>query len=289
MPKRRAPLEISWATQRWLDLVESSGPEYSSRLAKGRTYFRSGHLWEIAVRPGRVSASVRGSYGQLYEVHLELPTLPAATWEQVIAALCARADYTALLLAGVMPAGIEALFAEQGASLFPAPGEIVSQCDCYDWSNPCKHVFALHYGFASSLQTDPLSLFALRGRTQEELVHALQASWTAADGTGAGAPQASAPEAPAGPIAPLRLDQFYTAGGALERLEPYVAAPEGDAALVRQLGRPPFARDDEDVLAPLAEAYATVTKRALLTLKRSAARHLLVPERAAGEQRAGDA
>ena len=45
-----------------------------------------------------------------------------------------------------MPEHIEAAFVAAGTSLFPATGhDLVTNCSCPDWSNPCKHIAAVHY------------------------------------------------------------------------------------------------------------------------------------------------
>lgn len=276
MPRRRDEPPEPWWVQRWLALLDIYGDEYRTRLAKGRGYFNDGRIFEIAVQPGRVSARARGSYGESYRVHLDVPPLPDDAWRRVAAALAARADYVALLLGGELPAALEGIFAEAGAALFPEPGTPTGDCTCYDWSNPCKHVFGLYYGFATLLRAEPSLLFELRGRGREDLLRVVQRAWS---GTSEPAPAAPtpAPDAPPSLTAPLRVERFFTASGALDALDtPITPLPaDSDGVLIRRLGRPPFARETEDVLTPIGHAYAAVSRRALMSLRRSAAKSLL--------------
>ena len=53
---------------------------------------------------------------------------------------------TAKLLAGEMPQDIEQAFQDVGLSLFPLKSaDLITECSCPDWSNPCKHVAAVYY------------------------------------------------------------------------------------------------------------------------------------------------
>lgn len=279
MPKRRDEPPEPWWVQRWLGLLDIYGEEYRTRLAKGRSYYNNGRIYDIAAQPGRVSARAYGSYGENYRVHLDVPQLPEDAWERVAEALAARADYVALLLGGELPAPLEALFAEAGAALFPNPRALTSHCTCYDYSNPCKHVFGLYYGFATLLRAEPSLLFELRGRRREDLLQIVQRAWAGPTEHGAAEPPAKQ-ESPAQPpslTAPLRLDHFFTAGAPLDALDPPIAPlpAESEGVLIRRLGRPGFARETEDVVTPLGQAYAAVSRRAVQSLKRSAAKSRL--------------
>lgn len=285
MPKRRAEPPEPWWVQRWLEQLDFFGDEHHTRLTKGRSYANNGRIFDVAIQPGRLSARARGSYGEIYGVRLEVPQLLDAAWERVAAALASRADWVALLLGGDLPAPLEAIFDQAGAAIFPNARTLRGHCTCYDWGDPCKHVFGLYYAFAALLRTDPSLLFELRGRSRDDLLRIVQRAWT---GTSAAEsardvaiplppPASAAPVEPPGPTAPLRLDRFFTPGAALDALDTPIVAPrpEADGALIRRLGRPAFARETEDVVTPLARAYAAVSRRALTTLKRSAAKHLL--------------
>jgi uncharacterized Zn finger protein len=276
MPKQTKPPGESWWTRRWLANLESFGWEYQSRLARGRSYARGGHVLQAEVRAGGVTAQVWGSAPRPYHVQIRLQPLSGAAWDSTIAALAERAAYVAKLLAGEMPQDIEQIFAAAGAHLFPeSPGVIESSCTCPDWANPCKHVAAVHYVLASNLDAQPFLLFQLRGRTAEQITAALRGRWadeaSSAGESAAQEPgQESAPEvAPEALTAPLRSERFFQAGPELDALSLAIRPPQVEAALLKRLGRPPFAGKNEDPLPALTQVYAAVTKRALQALGRS--------------------
>jgi uncharacterized Zn finger protein len=272
MPKRRDEPGQSWGARRWLENLESFGPDYQGRLSRGRSYARGGHVLQAEVTAGTVTAQVWGSAPRPYRVRIRLTPLRDEVWEQAVAALAGQAAYVAKLLAGEMPQEIEAVFARAGAHLFPRrPSEIESSCTCPDWANPCKHVAAVHYVLAANLDAQPFLLFQLRGRTAEQVTAALRERW-AADLGGEDEGQAAELEpgtVSEGQLAPLRAARFFQAGPELDALSITVSPPQVEAALLKRLGKPPFAGSDEDPTPALTQVYTEVTKRALQALGRS--------------------
>lgn len=272
MPKQTKQPGESWWAQRWLGNLESFGWEYHSRLTRGRSYARGGHVLQAEVRAGAVTAQVWGSAPRPYRVQIRLQPLSNDVWDRAVAALAEQAAYVAKLLAGEMPQEIEQIFAAAGAHLFPqTPGEIESSCTCPDWASPCKHVAAVHYVLASNLDAQPFLLFQLRGRTAEQITAALRGRWADEVGS-AGESTEQEPAAEATPealTAPLRPERFFQAGPELDALSLAISPPQVEAALLKRLGKPPFAGKDEDPLPALTQVYLAVTKRALQALGRS--------------------
>jgi uncharacterized Zn finger protein len=96
------------------------------------------------------------------------------------------------LLAGEVPANLEAAFAEAGVALFPHRwADLQVRCGCPDDAEPCKHVAAVLYVFAQQLDGDPWLLLAWHGRDRQTLLQALQQGpqGTAASGGKAGGQQ----------------------------------------------------------------------------------------------------
>lgn len=274
MPGNRREMGETWWAQRWLGALESFGWEYQSRLARGRSYARNGHVWQAEVLAGAVTALVRGSLPRPYHVRLQLGPFTDEAWGRVIARLADEATYVAKLLAGEMPRDIEDIFNEVGVHLFPRTSkEIQASCTCLDWVNPCKHVAAVHYVLAENLDTQPFLLFTLRGRTPEQVMEALRARWAGAsddsdEHEAAGQPGDSPPADAL--LKPLHVEGFYRAGPELEDFSITINPPQVEAALLKRLGRPPFASADEDPIPPITRVYAAVTQRALQALGRSA-------------------
>jgi uncharacterized Zn finger protein len=273
MPKRQPPETRSWWAMRWLAMAEATWAGHHDRFNRGWAYAQNGSVLDAELWPGRIDALVRASAWRPYQVRIWLAPLGDAVWDRVTDILAGQATYVAQLLAGQMPPEIESVFAQAGASLFPtSPNELVGECDCFEWSRPCKHIAAVHYVLAAHLDKDPSVLLVLRGRSLEALTDALRERWAAAEDDASGAAVAEALAPPPAPTAPLRAAGFYRAGEGLDAFSPATEPALGDAVLVRRLGKPPFAGPDEDPVPALMEIYATVTKRALQAAERGGER-----------------
>jgi len=277
-PKRPAPAHgikvksvgLTWWGQRWIEALERMAPGYGLRLARGKTYARAGRTHDLSVNAGLVTAKVTGSRAQPYDVELRLPQLEAAAWQNAIDNMAAKAQFSAELLAGQMPREIDQAFAHAGASLFPVQAsDLVTQCSCPDWANPCKHVAATHYVLGEALDRDPFLLFELRGRTKEQVLTALRAARSggrAVAGSGAG-------EGRDAPVTAVRLEQlpaddYDTPRAPLPSLQLEFDAPATHAAVLQQLGKPAaWSGDDSplDLLAPLVRAAADRARAIALT------------------------
>ncbi|WP_438036595.1 SWIM zinc finger family protein [Sorangium sp. So ce204] len=256
----------TWWGKRWVEALERMAPDDAGRLARGRTYARTGRTHDLTVKPGLVTARVTGSQPRPYKVILTIARLDDATWAKVIAAMAKRASFAAELLAGQMPEDIESAFQSAGTSLFPErPEDLTTACSCPDMANPCKHVAATHYVLGEAFDKDPFLLFELRGRTREQVIEAIRAARGApararAKRAGAGKGASCAGGAPAiatvtpGKMAAKDYDAWREAPPALDvTLEP----PAAHAALLSQLGVPPGwteERSPADLFGPLLRA-----------------------------------
>ncbi len=162
----------SWWARRWIQVIESF--DVGGRLGRGRTYARAGQVLSIDVQPGIVKAKVQGSRATPYLVTIQVARLDDRNWKKLTAALNTKALYTAKLLAGEMPEEIEAVAKKAGVPLFPTKAnDLKTDCNCPDWSNPCKHVAAVYYIVAETLNRDPFLLLKLRGLEHQALVKSL--------------------------------------------------------------------------------------------------------------------
>jgi uncharacterized Zn finger protein len=268
---RRPPqlVESFWA-RRWLSLLDQLPADQEGHLRRGREALQRSEVANVEVAPGHVSGTVYGQFGSPYVAHLRLHVLADATWERILAALARYPDVALRLLTGELPHELEDVFAAaEGVSLFPTDlFEIETGCACPVRGLICRHIAALHYRFASLLDKQPFLLTTLRGRTERQISSGIRAQWSASESGGAAHPEHDAAEAPTH-SAPLRADRFYEAGAALDAFMPDFTPPQHDAALLHRLGRPPFANVGEDVITPLSEAYAPVTRRALAAVKQN--------------------
>ena len=230
-------------------------------------------MLSIDEKAGVITARVQGSRPTPYKVTIHLAPFTDAQWQAVIDGLAERAIFSAQLLAGEMPREIEEAFSAVGLSLFPArTDELVTNCTCPDWANPCKHVAATHYILGEQFDEDPFLLFRLRGRSQEQIIAALRARRAAEAERVAQKPR-PAQRSPSHPR-PYTVDapsleeslekssaSFWQLGGSLEHFPTGIHPPAAPLAVLRRLGRPGFVDQDlEQLLGPL---YEEASRRAL--------------------------
>lgn len=247
----------TWWGARWIEALEKMSPEYASRLARGKTYARTGRVHDLVIATAAVKANVTGSRPRPYAITLALPPLDAATWTAAIATLAAKARFAAELLAGEMPKDVDDAFRAAGASLFPSKrGELVTTCSCPDYANPCKHVAATHYVLGAAFDRDPFLLFELRGRTREEVLAATRVA--------RGAASSVAPEVMAGMrLGRVREADYDAWRGPRPTSKLSFAAPPRHASVIAALGKPGSWREKATPADLLAEVVQSASTQAL--------------------------
>ncbi|QBD78642.1 hypothetical protein EPA93_22675 [Ktedonosporobacter rubrisoli] len=256
----RGAIGSTWWSRRWIEVLESFS--LGSRLTRGRSYARQGQVVSIDIEPGQVRAKVQGSMPHPYKVKIHLQPLTDQDWEKVIEAMAAQAIFAAKLLAGEMPPNIEEAFYAVKLSLFPRLAkDLVTDCSCPDYANPCKHIAAVYYLLAERFDEDPFLIFKLRGRSKEAIIQALREKRTAmpqveetADTDSLAAPATE--EA----LLEVSLDTFWQAGEGLDTFTIDPSAPHIDKAVLKRLGDAPFSIRGQNMAALLARAYDIVDK-----------------------------
>jgi uncharacterized Zn finger protein len=285
---QRGKFGATWWAGRWLAALEELVDP--GRLSRGRSYARSGQVTKLEVGTDGVDARVQGSRPTPYRVTIRFRTLTDAEWDAVTRAMAAEALYAARLLSGEMPDEIETAFRAAGATLFPSTADdLVSDCTCPDWANPCKHVAAVFYLLGERFDDDPFLMFELRGRTKDEIIAALRALRAGASVADAGetygaAAQVDEEDEP-DDIAALQLDEeaapllvaagtsaaaspanpveaFWSAPASLDDLALTFEPPAVDALPVKRLGPPPSWPAGRDFTAAAEEAYRAIGERA---------------------------
>src|SRR5438270_2998598 len=254
---RRGAFGKTWWASRWIAALEQL--VNPGRLARGRSYARTGQVVSLDVTREGVNAIVQGSRPEPYRVRIQFKKLSDAAWQRVIDAMSAEALYAARLLSGEMPEQIEDVFASVGSSLLPAErDDMRTSCTCPDVANPCKHVAAVYYLLGERFDEDPFLMFLLRGRSQDEIVAALRALRAGPEPDAVpDAEQAAEPE----------MATFWSAPPQTEEVTLHFALPESDALAVKGLGPPPFVRDQAAVAATTAameRLYRQIGEYALL-------------------------
>jgi len=237
-----------------------------ARLSRGRAYARGGLVLDLSVQVGLVLAHVQGTRPQPYNVRLEIRTLSELEWERVIEAMAKQAIYAAQLLNGEIPQSIEDSFNSVGVSLFPASmSELKMSCTCPDMVTPCKHTAAVLLVLGETLDEDPFTLFAIRGRTREQIMTELRETRAdLATGPLLRGNQGAMSRSLVARDRPLEdcLHSFWQMGEEIQSLKIQVAPPQVEMELLKILGDPAFAEDNL-LRERLAEVYRSVSQRAL--------------------------
>ena len=142
--------------------------DYENRLARGRTYVRSGLVVDLQIKKGEIAAMVAGS--SLYKVKIAIAPVTAVRWNAICRDCAGTVDSLVELLQGRLSKGVMDRVCRTGDGLFPSPAEIKLSCSCPDWADMCKHVAAVLYGVGARLDERPELLFVLRNVNEHELL-----------------------------------------------------------------------------------------------------------------------
>jgi len=249
-----------WWGKRWIQTLESF--QIGARLSRGRSYARKGQVASLEIEAGEVRARVQGSRSSAYRVSIKLTTLNAEQWQKVVDRVSEEPIFAALLLGGEMPEDVERLFFDAGVTLFPQrQNDLVTDCSCPDWSNPCKHIAAVYYLLAEAFDQDPFLLLKLRGMGQDAFLNRLRAS-------GAGEVAASdLIEYESEPL-PLDHDAFWSK---VDGMPEHVAAGSPSllhAALPKRLGKLSFWRSERDLTGEMEAMYRNGANLAMTLVER---------------------
>lgn len=255
LQSKRGESAKSWWGRRWNETLYEFID--SGRLSRGRTYARRGQVASIDVKKGIIYGKVQGSDTDPYRVSMKMKKLNKREWERVADSLMARPSIAAKLMAGQMPEELEDIFKDAGITLFP--NKLNTDCDCYDWSNPCKHIAAVYLIFSEQFDRDPFLIFQLRGMEQKELLDMIGIRLDSDSSTKDKASILTPDTSEHQPL-PLDMDAFWGREGST-KIQPGMAnAPSVSAALPRRLGSFPFWRSEEVFIDALDTIYDSASK-----------------------------
>jgi uncharacterized Zn finger protein len=251
---KRGVFVKNWWAARWIAAMVWLMDQ--GRLGRGRRYARMGQVLSLTEGVGQVTAKVQGSRKRPYTITIKITPLTDAQWEKVIEALAARPIFMAQLLSGEMPQEIDEVFSSVSLSLFPAAARDLKQdCSCPDWAEVCKHLAAVHYVLAERFDEDPFLLFRLRGKTQEEILDALNQQ----QGIGE-LEEIAAPEYDPPPPLSESLADFWAVGEEVTLFQTEIAPPSSRYSVLTRLGAPAFMENIERWLTP---AYDMISDTAV--------------------------
>lgn len=254
----RGDFAENWWAKRWINVLESYG--LGTRLQRGRSYARMGQVLSLTIDVGRVRAKVQGSRPKPYQVLIEVKPLADEEWERALDAISEQAIFTAQLLDGTMPQEIESVFEQAHVGLFPAHvRDIVTECNCPDMANPCKHIAAVYYLLGEYFDQDPFLIFTMRGKTRQQIIEALRQRRAAATLAEASTQELQAVTSSSVPIRQL-LDSFW--GKELRWSLSPIQPPQRPMPLMRHLGPAPG-----DTQAYLESLYQAITDLCLKMIR----------------------
>ncbi|MBE7381750.1 MAG: SWIM zinc finger family protein [Leptolyngbya sp. SIO1E4] len=256
----------AWWVQRWVDLLNNY--RFKKRLERGRRYAREGNILNLEYEGSKVVALVQGTAPEPYRLSIWLDSFSAEDWNYVIDSLAEHALFPAQLLAGEMPANIEAVFTANGLSLFPFQlSEVHSRCSCPDPKNPCKHIAAVYYQLGDFFREDPFILFQLRGRDRAQILEALrQKRQQSVDAIDVSSPSAASAEdaKPTGAAqVPLDVRTFWQYDQPLD--SSLVVVTPATTTVLDVLDNIPLpVNDARVVMAYFRDLYQTVSQKAAM-------------------------
>jgi uncharacterized Zn finger protein len=256
---KRGAFAKNWWAQRWIAALERLVD--SGRLSRGRSYARKGQVLSIDEIKDGIAARVQGSRPTPYKISIKINHLTDLEWDKVLDALAEQAIFTAQLLAGEMPQDIEQAFERAKVSLFPSNhNDLITDCSCPDYSNPCKHIAAAYYILGERFDEDPFLIFRLRGRTQEKVMQELRKRR-------AGSAEVAEDEVEeAEVINPLeeQIEKFWDIRAPLEGFSVSIRQPAIEMPLLKRLGDANFS-PEPGLQSMLNAVYQAISQKAIQT------------------------
>lgn len=253
---KRGAFASKWWGKRWIETLE--GFNIGARLSRGRSYARKGQVAELDIEKGQVQAKVQGTRSRPYRVTIQFETFSSNQWQQIIDELVEQPIYTAQLLGGEMPIDIEEIFIKTGITLFPQKRyDMETDCNCPDWSNPCKHIAAVLYLMAETFDRDPFLLFKLRGMERDTFLQALKHSNAETSD-----PEDKDVNIEPEPL-PLVAEEFWNIkSDKIPEFAPPQTQPHIHAALPKRLGLLPLWRSNREFIKVMENVYQKTQKTA---------------------------
>lgn len=161
-------------------------------LTGARRYFRDHHVEGLDIAPGQITAAVRGSQLDPFEVALITRPVDPGT---VVDLLRRGGDTDALmaLARGEQPAALGELIAPTESA------DVVSDCTCPDTADRCIHVLAVAFEVSAQIDRHPVALLRAMGTDLPDLLAAAEDRQSGGSASG-GAGAAGAPGSPSSPV-----------------------------------------------------------------------------------------
>lgn len=173
----------TWWGNKFIDALTRFMDE--GRLSRGRGYASDHRILKFDIIDHTITATVRGNVNPYFGVYKEpkykteitIKPIEADKWPIILKRIVKNVSFVSSFIMNEMPDNIESVFAEEKLSFLPiSRKDIVSDCSCPDYANPCKHIAGVYYRLAAILDENPFLLFQLRGLPLPQLMLELQKS-----------------------------------------------------------------------------------------------------------------
>lgn len=254
-----------WWTAAWSAVLEEAGPSGTRSIQRGQALFRRGAVEDLTLDAGEITGRVRENRGELARVVIAWPLPSADAWDDVVDRLAGEVRFSAALLDGSLPDGLDATMAGLGLRIVPRFEDLALRCSCRERNPVCRHVAAVHAAAGALIGRDPFSLFRLRGKSRDELLSEVRSLRGESDGELA--------------IGGLDLSRGLDAAqGDLDAIPLHPQLVEDPAALFRHLGPPPGVEDEEPIARLIERAAAAAWRLAAGDGAEAADEELLLAE-----------
>ncbi|MFQ6328860.1 hypothetical protein ACLMAL_22360 [Nocardia sp. CWNU-33] len=163
---RRGAFGHTWWGKALIEAVEAMSEP--GRLARGRTYARSGQVVSYRIEPGAVTAEVQGSQPRPFTAVFTVRPLRDEELALLIETIRTAPGMLAEIASGALPTGL-------GPHLLPTTAaDLDFACTCPDPGWPCKHVAATCYLLAERLDERPREILTLRGLDLDTLIAGIE-------------------------------------------------------------------------------------------------------------------
>jgi uncharacterized Zn finger protein len=161
MATRNAFGQTWWGAQ-WLEALAQI--DFSNRLPRGRTYANNGSVKQMAIGGGQITAKVKGSRPQPYQISITVPPLPEKQAQALMDAVARDPLIISKLLNRELDPAVLDLANDLKIGVFPRTWKDLSmRCSCPDSAVPCKHLAAVIYLVSREIDGNPFMVFSLRG------------------------------------------------------------------------------------------------------------------------------
>lgn len=250
LQSKRGESARTWWGKRWNEILYDEIDD--NRLTRARSYARRGQVESIDVKKGGIYGVVYGSENQPYNISIKVQKLGKDEWKRVADSLMARPAIAAKMMVGQMPEELESVFSDVGLSLFP--DDLRTDCNCWDWANPCKHIAAVYLIVSERFDREPLLILRVRGMDPKDLLDMMGMS-AFSDVKHNADVSILTPKSPKNEDLPVDMESFW--GKGVHAMVPSRPAfiPEVSLSLPRQLGSLSFWRSEEVFMDALDAVY----------------------------------